>query len=217
MDTSEDFTNKSFETYHTTPMMLSSSLHDHMARIQNNIMTENNVKGKGKEEKMRQHTPIQVLSNGQELLDFMDIVVKNLTREDQVQFRKELAAKNYMARSTYLKVMLDGLFRDAIDTDLHQGHYKSIGRVYDNFNDPLEKFEDQVESVEKDKMLFVILPYELYGDLLVHWLVTRKYIYNACNIPSDSSMEKITWSYINALFDHRFKDTLSENDFLTIV
>ncbi|KAF8623737.1 hypothetical protein AX15_006224 [Amanita polypyramis BW_CC] len=27
-------------------------------------------------------------------------------------------------------------------------------------------------------------------------------------------MEKITWSYLNALFDHRFNDTLSERDFL---
>ncbi|KAF8622218.1 hypothetical protein AX15_007195, partial [Amanita polypyramis BW_CC] len=124
---------------------------------------------------------------------------------------------NYSARSAYLEVLLDGLFRDAIDTELHQGHYEAIGQVYDNFNDPLKKFEDQVESVEKDKTLFAILPYELYGDLLVHWLVTRKNVYNARHIPLDGSMEKIAWAYINSLFDHHFKDTLSEGDFLTVV
>ncbi|KAF8623991.1 hypothetical protein AX15_006095 [Amanita polypyramis BW_CC] len=30
-------------------------------------------------------------------------------------------------------------------------------------------------------------------------------------------MKKITWSYLNSLFDHRFKDTLSENNFLHCV
>ncbi|KAF8621495.1 hypothetical protein AX15_007752 [Amanita polypyramis BW_CC] len=66
-------------------------------------------------------------------------------------------------------------------------------------------------------MLFAILPYELYGNLLVHWLVMRKYIKQAIKVPSNGSMEKITWSYINALFDHCFNDTLSEKDFLHCV
>ncbi|KAF8622417.1 hypothetical protein AX15_007035 [Amanita polypyramis BW_CC] len=158
--------------------------------------------------------PIRVLSNGQLLLDFMDIAKKNLSREDQYQFHKELERKGYDACSAYLEVMLDGLFKEAIDEELHQGHYHPIKDVYDNFNNPLEQFEDQVESVEKDRTLFAILPYELYGDLLVHWLVTCKYIKQAIDIPSDGSMEKITWSYLNALFDHRFNNTLSEKDFL---
>ncbi|KAF8624016.1 hypothetical protein AX15_006086 [Amanita polypyramis BW_CC] len=151
------------------------------------------------------------------LLDFMDIAKQNLTKEDEIQFHKELYAKGYAARSAYLEVMLNGLFTEAVNPELHQGHYHPIKEVYDNFNGPLEKFEDQVESVEKDKILFAILPYELYGDLLIHWLVTRKYIKQAINVPSDGSMEKITWSYLNVLFDHRFNDMLSENDFLHCV
>ncbi|KAF8621689.1 hypothetical protein AX15_007584 [Amanita polypyramis BW_CC] len=147
----------------------------------------------------------------------MDIAKKNLSRDDRYQFHKELERKGYDARSAYLEVMLNGLFKEVIDEELHQGHYHPIQDAYNNFNNPLEQFEDQVESVEKDKILFAILPYELYGDLLVHWLVTRKYIKQAINVPSDGSMEKITWSYLNALFDHRFNNTLSENDFLHCV
>ncbi|KAF8625227.1 hypothetical protein AX15_005485 [Amanita polypyramis BW_CC] len=147
----------------------------------------------------------------------MDIAKNNMSRDDLVQFHKELDKKGYMARSAYLEVMLNGLFEQVIDMDLHQGHYHPIKEVYDNFNDLLEKFEDQIESVKKDKTLFAILPYELYRDSLVHWLVTHKYIHQAIDIPSDGSMEKITWAYLNALFDHRFKDTLSEADFLHAV
>ncbi|KAF8623894.1 hypothetical protein AX15_006143 [Amanita polypyramis BW_CC] len=76
---------------------------------------------------------------------------------------------------------------------------------------PLTKKEDKFR---RSHMPLQTLSYELYGDLLVQWLVTRKYIKQAINIPSDGSMEKITWSYLNALFDHRFNDTLSEKDFL---
>ncbi|KAF8623178.1 hypothetical protein AX15_006474 [Amanita polypyramis BW_CC] len=68
-----------------------------------------------------------------------------------------------------------------------------------------------------DLSLFAILPYKLYGDLMVQWLVTRKYIQNAMNILTEGSMEKVTWSYINSLFDHHFKDMLAEKDFLHIV
>ncbi|KAF8624083.1 hypothetical protein AX15_006055 [Amanita polypyramis BW_CC] len=190
MDTTEDFSKKesSEVSYYTAPSTLSAEI--------------------------RNHTPLQTLSNGKPLWDFMDIATQNLTSEDMIKFHKELDRKGYSARSAYLEVMLNGLFKEAIDEELHQGHYNAIKDVYDNFNNPLEMFEDQVESVEKDKTLFAILPYELYGDLLVHWLVTRKYIKQAIDVPSDGSMEKITWSYLNALFDHRFNDTLSEKDFL---
>ncbi|KAF8625391.1 hypothetical protein AX15_005406 [Amanita polypyramis BW_CC] len=191
MDMSEDFTsNKDSDvTYHTAPSTLSPKVQQFMKGV-----TPPNTR--------------------EELLDFMDITKKNLTRQDQIEFHKELDKKGYDARSAYLEVMLNGLFTEAINPELHQGHYHLIKDVYNNFNNPLEKFEDQVESVEKDKMLFAILPYELYGDLLIHWLVTRKYIKQAIKVPSDSSMEKVTWSYLNTLFDHRFNDTLSENDFL---
>ncbi|KAF8624088.1 hypothetical protein AX15_006052 [Amanita polypyramis BW_CC] len=210
MDTTEDFTNKSTSvSYHTAPVTLSPKVHQFVKDI-----TPTNFS----EEKLRKsHTPLRVLSNGEMLLDFMDIAKKNLSKEDRIQFRKELYEKGYDARSAYLEVLLNGLFTEAVNPELHQGHYHPIKDVYNNFNDPLEKFEDQVESVEKDKTLFAILPYELYGDLLVHWLVTRKYIKQAIDVPSDGSMEKITWSYLNALFDHRFNDTLSENDFLHCV
>ncbi|KAF8623811.1 hypothetical protein AX15_006182 [Amanita polypyramis BW_CC] len=153
----------------------------------------------------------------------MDLVAEpskteaNLTQEDQVQFHKELVTKKYSARSAYLEVMLETLFKDTTNLDLHQGHYQNIKDIYNNFNNPLEKFEDQIESIEKDRSLFAILPYKLYGNLLVHWLVTRKHIQNAMNITMDGSMEKVAWAHINALFDHCFKDTLSENDFLHII
>ncbi|KAF8623898.1 hypothetical protein AX15_006141 [Amanita polypyramis BW_CC] len=210
MDTTEDFANKSTSiSYHTAPATLSPKVQ----QLVKGVTPRNEREDKFS----RSHMPLRVLSNGKELLDFMDIAKKNLTKEDQIQFRKELYEKGYTARSAYLEVMLGGLFTEAIDPELHQGHYHPIKDVYDNFNDPLEKFEDQVESVEKDKILFAILPYELYGDLLIHWLVTRKYIKQAIDIPSDGSMEKITWSYLNALFDHRFNDTLSESDFLHCV
>ncbi|KAF8624096.1 hypothetical protein AX15_006047 [Amanita polypyramis BW_CC] len=210
MDTTEDFSNKSTSTsYHMAPITLSPKVHQFVKDV-----TPTNTM----EDKLRcSHTPLRILSNGELLLDFMDIAKKNLSKEDEIQFRKELYAKGYCARSAYLEVLLNGLFSEAIDPELHQGHYHPIKDVYDNFNDPLEKFEDQVESVEKDKTLFAILPYELYGDLLVHWLVTRKYIKQAINILSEGSMEKITWSYLNALFDHQFNDTLSEADFLHCV
>ncbi|KAF8622595.1 hypothetical protein AX15_006892 [Amanita polypyramis BW_CC] len=195
--------------YHTTPNTLSPVIQK---------FTKGVTPISDKEDKLKcKHTPIRVLSNGQLLLDFMDITKKNLSREDRYQFHKELERKGYNAQSAYLEVMLNGLFKEAIDEELHQGHYHPIKDVYDNFNNPLEQFEDQVESVKKDRTLFAILPYELYSDLLLHWLVTRKYIKQAINVLSDGSMEKITWSYLNALFDHRFKDTLSEKDFLHCV
>ncbi|KAF8622969.1 hypothetical protein AX15_006601 [Amanita polypyramis BW_CC] len=209
MDTSEDFHSSSNISYHTAPSTLSSKLQEFVKDVTPPNMRE--------EKLMRGYMPLRVLSNGKQLLDFMDIAVKNLSRADQVEFRKELNRKGYDARSAYLEVMLNGLVTEAINEELHQGHYHPIQDVYNNFNNPLETFEDQVESVEKDKTLFAILPYELYGDLLVHWLVTRKYIKQVIDIPSDGSMEKITWSYLNALFDHRFNDTLSENDFLHCV
>ncbi|KAF8621282.1 hypothetical protein AX15_007908, partial [Amanita polypyramis BW_CC] len=185
MDTTEDFSNKSTSiSYHTPPSTLSPKVQQFVQGVTPLNEREDKLK--------RSHTPLRVLSNGELLLDFMDIAKKNLTKEDEIQFRKELYAKGYAARSAYLEVMLNGLFTEAVDPELHQGHYHPIKDVYDNFNDPLEKFEDQVESVEKDKILFAILPYELYGDLLVHWLVTRKYIKQAIDVPSDGSMEKIT-------------------------
>ncbi|KAF8625358.1 hypothetical protein AX15_005425 [Amanita polypyramis BW_CC] len=211
MDTMADFASSKDTnvTYHTAPSTLSPGVQK---------FTKGVTPISDKEDKLRQsHTPIRVLSNGQELLDFMDIAEKNLTRADLVEFHKELDKKGYSARIAYLEVMLNGLFTEAVDKELHQGHYHPIKDVYNNFNDPLEKFEDEVESVEKGKMLFAILPYELYGDLLVHWLVMRKYIKHAINIPSNRSMEKITWSFLNALFDHRFNDTLSKRDFLHCV
>ncbi|KAF8627908.1 hypothetical protein AX15_004185 [Amanita polypyramis BW_CC] len=211
MDTSEDFGSKNSSDikYHTAPSTLSPALQK---------FTRGVTPLNAREDKLsRSHMPLRVLSNGEELLNFMEIAEKNLTRADQVEFHKELDKKGYHARSAYLEVMLNGLFGEAIDPELHQGHYHPIKDVYDNFNDPLEKFEDQVESMEKDKTLFAILPYKLYSDLLVHWLVTHKYIKQAINVPSDGSMEKITWSYLNALFDHRFNDMLSEVDFLHCV
>ncbi|KAF8629611.1 hypothetical protein AX15_003352 [Amanita polypyramis BW_CC] len=210
MDTTEDFSDKSTSiSYHMAPITLPPKVHQFVKDVTPINTMEDKLR--------RSHMPLRVLLNGELLLDFMDIAKKNLSKEDEIQFRKELYAKGYSARSAYLEVLLNGLFTEAIDSELHQGHYHPIKDVYDNFNDPLEKFEDQVESVEKDKTLFAILPYELYGDLLVHWLVTRKYIKQAINVPSDGSMEKIMWSYLNALFDHRFNDTLSENDFLHCV
>ncbi|KAF8623061.1 hypothetical protein AX15_006527, partial [Amanita polypyramis BW_CC] len=213
MDTTEEFSNSKVLSYpfiyHNAPSTLSPKVKQ---------FVKEGTPLKAREDRLsRSYTPLRVLSNGKELIDFMDIAAKNLTKEDQIQFRKELREKGYSARSAYLEVMLEGLFTEAIDPELHQGHYHPIKDVYDNFNDPLEKFEDQIESVEKDKILFAILPYELYGNLLVHWLVTRKYIRQAINVPSDGSMEKITWSYLNALFDKRFNDTLSEADFLHCV
>ncbi|KAF8623738.1 hypothetical protein AX15_006225 [Amanita polypyramis BW_CC] len=162
MDTTADFTSSkdSKLTYNTAPSTLSPGVQKFSKGVTPTLDREDKLKCS--------HTPIQVLSNGQMLLDFMDIAEKHLTRADQVQFHKELDRKGYDARSAYLEVMLDGLFKKAIDEELHQGHYHPIKDVYDNFNDPLEKFEDQVESVEKDKTLFAILPYELYRDLLVH-------------------------------------------------
>ncbi|KAF8621756.1 hypothetical protein AX15_007527 [Amanita polypyramis BW_CC] len=47
MDTSEDFTDKSFQTYHTAPTTLSPLLHAHTERIQKNVAEKD--KGKGKE------------------------------------------------------------------------------------------------------------------------------------------------------------------------
>ncbi|KAF8625016.1 hypothetical protein AX15_005592 [Amanita polypyramis BW_CC] len=211
MDTTEDFSKKeSLDiSYYTAPSTLSAEIR---------MYTKDITPLKTWEDKFqRSHTPLQTLSNGKPLWDFMDVATQNLSSEDMIEFHKELDRKGYSARSAYLEVMLHGLFKEVIDEELHQGHYNAIKDVYDNFNNPLEMFEDQVESVEKDKTLFAILPYELYGDLLVHWLVLRKYIKQAINIPSDGSMEKITWSYLNALFDHRFNDTLSEKDFLHCV
>ncbi|KAF8623059.1 hypothetical protein AX15_006529 [Amanita polypyramis BW_CC] len=221
MDTMEDFapekehkdTTASSSTnndikYHSAPSTLTPKIQE---------FTKDVECGTGKSRITWSHTLLRVMSNGKELLDFMDIAKKNLTRADQVEFHKELDKKGYAPHSTYLEVLLNSLFNQAVDMELHQGHYHPIKEVYNNFNDPLEKFEDQIESVEKDGILFAILPYELYGDLLVHWLVTRKYIRKAIDHPGDRSMEKITWSYLNTLFDHRFKDTLSEADFLQAV
>ncbi|KAF8623408.1 hypothetical protein AX15_006390 [Amanita polypyramis BW_CC] len=208
MDTAEDFSKgESLGTsYYTAPSTLSAEIRKFAKDISPLTKQEDKFR--------RSHTPLQTLSNGKPLWDFIDIATQNLTSEDMMEFHKELDKKGYSARSAYLEVMLNSLFKEVIDEELHQGHYNAIKDVYNNFNNPLEMFEDQVESVEKDKTLFAILPYELYGDLLVHWLVTRKYIKQAIKVPSDGSMEKITWSYLNALFDHRFNDTLSENDFL---
>ncbi|KAF8625704.1 hypothetical protein AX15_005233 [Amanita polypyramis BW_CC] len=209
MDTSEDFAT-SDETYHMAPSTLSAKLQD----FTKGVKTMTTIF----EDKMRRsHTPISHMSNGTQLLNFMDIAKENLSRKDRLEFHKEIAQKGSDARSAYLEIMLNGLFLEAVDQNLHQGHYLPIKDVYNNFNDPLEKFEDQIESIEKDKILFAILPYKLYGDLLVHWLVTRKYIKQAIKVPSNSSMEKVTWSYLNALFDHRFKDMLSEADFIHCV
>ncbi|KAF8622599.1 hypothetical protein AX15_006888 [Amanita polypyramis BW_CC] len=192
MDTTEDFTSKSTSiSYHTAPVTLSPKVHQFVKDVTPKNLLEEKFR--------RSHTPLRVLSNGELLLDFMDIAKKNLSKEDEIQFRKELYEKGYHARSAYLGVLLNGLFTEAVNPELHQGHYHPIKEVYDNFNDLLEKFKDQVESVEKDKTLFAILPYELYGDLLAHWLVTRKYIKQAIDVQSDGSMEKITWSYLNAL------------------
>ncbi|KAF8623990.1 hypothetical protein AX15_006094 [Amanita polypyramis BW_CC] len=141
MDTREDFnmetstSNNNSSSYHTVPSTLSKSLQSHSERIRHN--KESN-KGKEKASSPRRETPMHILSSKKELLDFMDIATKNLMREDQIQFRKELHEKGYSMRSAYLEVMLDGLFRDAIDKEIHQGHYQSIDMVYDNFNDPLE-------------------------------------------------------------------------------
>ncbi|KAF8624907.1 hypothetical protein AX15_005647 [Amanita polypyramis BW_CC] len=211
MDTTEDFDKEgsSEVAYYSAPSTLSAEIRKYAKDITPLSKREDKFR--------RSHTPLQMLSNGKPLWDFMDVVTQNLTAEDMMEFHKELDRKGYSARSAYLEVMLNGLFKEVINEDLHQGHYNAIKDVYDNFNNPLEMFEDQVESVEKDKTLFAIIPYELYGDLLVQWLVTRKYIKQAINVPSDGSMEKITWSYLNALFDHRFNDTLSENDFLHCV
>ncbi|KAF8624917.1 hypothetical protein AX15_005641 [Amanita polypyramis BW_CC] len=200
MDTSEDFESKeeksnSDTTYHTAPSTLLAKLQE----FTKGVKTTTSIF----EDKMRRsHTPISHMSTGTQLLDFMDIAKKNLSKKDRLEFHKEIARKGYDARSAYLEIMLNGLFLEVVDKDLHQGHYLPIVDVYDNFNDPLEKFEDQIESIEKDKILFTILPYELYGDLLVHWLVTRKYIKQAIKVPGNGSMEKVTWSYLNALFDH---------------
>ncbi|KAF8624585.1 hypothetical protein AX15_005800 [Amanita polypyramis BW_CC] len=211
MDTSADFNNNKSSkqmadkssSYHTCPLTISDNL--------SNLATD---KDKGKEKNKRLNTLVHYLTEEQTLLDFMSLVKKHMGPSERAQFHKELDKKGYTARSAYLEVMLDTLFKEVIDTELHQGHYQHICSVYDNFNDPLEKFEDQIESIEKDSILFTILPYESYGDLLVQWLVTRKHIYNAIKTPSDGSMEKVTWAYLNTLFDHRFNDTLSEHDFL---
>ncbi|KAF8623009.1 hypothetical protein AX15_006569 [Amanita polypyramis BW_CC] len=166
MDTTEDFSGKesSEVKYYTAPSTLSAEIRKYAKDITPLTKREDKFR--------RSHTPLQTLSNGKPLWDFMDVATQNLTSEDMMEFHKELDKKGYSTRSAYLEVMLNGLFKEAINEELHQGHYNAIKDVYDNFNNPLEMFEDQVESVEKDKTLFAIVPYELYGDLLVQWLVT---------------------------------------------
>ncbi|KAF8625642.1 hypothetical protein AX15_005274 [Amanita polypyramis BW_CC] len=220
MDTSEDFVPESSTTqkmipsssYTTAPSTAPKAIAGYTEKVSEEARRRN-YKGKTR----AQSDPLKTLSNPESILNFMDLVEETLSREDQIKFRKELAEKGYSARSAYLEVMLDGLLGEVLDKELHQGHYLPIQDVYNNFNDPIVKFEDQIESVEKDGSLFAILPYELYGDLMLQWLVARKYIQQAISVPSDGSMEKITWAYLNSLFDHRFNDTLSERDFLHAV
>ncbi|KAF8623744.1 hypothetical protein AX15_006220, partial [Amanita polypyramis BW_CC] len=184
MDTSEDFTNKSSSTMQTA--LLTSSLKSKdLGEKVNKPFSEWKGYNRG------QSTPMHTLLDPKSLAYLMTLIDETLPCKDQIKFREELQAKNYSVRSTYLEVMLDGLLGDVLNNNLHQGHYEYIGKVYDNFNDPIVKFEDQIESVEKNGSLFAILPYELYGDFLVHWLTMRKYIQQAINIPSDGSMEKI--------------------------
>ncbi|KAF8622929.1 hypothetical protein AX15_006635 [Amanita polypyramis BW_CC] len=113
--------------------------------------------------------------------------------------------------------MLDGLIGNALDMNLHQGYYESPMEVYKLFDDMIMDNEDCVKAFETDGKLMASPLYPMYGDLLIHWLVTRKNIEECINIPFQGSLKTIAWAYINALFTDNFKNMLDEKDFIHLV
>ncbi|KAF8628662.1 hypothetical protein AX15_003792 [Amanita polypyramis BW_CC] len=204
MDTTPDFTTKE----QTTSLSKTSS---------SNTTTKSKV-DKGKEKAVeRESTPL--LSSEEFYKDYSDDFEAQITRSSEKHVQEDMKKFGFSRRNMKLKYLYDGMERDILDDDSYHGYYMSLKDSYLNLLKPLANLEERVTISERksDGQLCVIVPFKLYGDLLMHWRVTMKNVAKSLNTPFQGSMESIAWAHVTVLFDDRFKDTLKEEDFLFLV